>query len=453
MNRSQQLGEEKISKLLLKFSVPAIIGMLVNGFYNIVDRIFVGQGVGALALSGIAISFPFTLAIMAFGMLIGIGATAVISIRLGQQKKEEAEQIVGNAFVLLLVISLGISVLSYIFMDSLLILFGASSEVIPYAKQYLTVLLWGAVFQTIGFGMNNFIRAEGNPKIAMYTMVLGAVLNTILNPIFIFWLHLGVAGSALATVISQFVTAVWVLYYFLGNRALLKLRFQNLRLKWIFVRDILAIGVSPFTMQLVGSVVTILLNKTLVNYGGDLSIAAMGVINSIAMLIFMPIFGIGQGAQPILGYNYGARRYDRVKQTLKLSVIGATGVMTLGFLVVELFPVSLMTLFSKDPELIAIGSNGLRIFLVMLPIIGFQVTAVNYFQATGKPRKSLFLSLSRQLIFLVPMLLILPKFWGLMGVWLAGPVADFASAGVTVLWLRKDLKQLELTIKEGSTKV
>ncbi|MCO1600574.1 MATE family efflux transporter [Desulfosporosinus nitroreducens] len=452
MNRSQQLGEEQISKLLLKFSVPAIIGMSVNGFYNIVDRIFVGQGVGALALSGIAISFPFTLAIMAFGMLIGIGATAVISIRLGQQKKEEAEQIVGNAFVLLLLISLGISVLSYIFMDSLLILFGASSEVIPYAKQYLTVLLWGAVFQTIGFGMNNFIRAEGNPKIAMYTMVLGAVLNTILNPIFIFWLHLGVAGSALATVISQFVTAVWVLYYFLGNRALLKLHFQNLRLKWIFVKDILAIGVSPFSMQLVGSIVTILLNKTLVNYGGDLSIAAMGVINSIAMLIFMPIFGIGQGAQPILGYNYGARRYDRVKQTLKLSVIGATGVMTLGFLVVELFPVALMTLFSKDPELIAIGSNGLRIFLVMLPIIGFQVTAVNYFQATGKPRKSLFLSLSRQLIFLVPMLLILPKFWGLTGVWLAGPVADFASAGVTVLWLRNDLKQLELTIKEGSTK-
>jgi len=442
MNPSEQLGKEKIGKLLLRFSIPAIIGMLVNGLYNIVDRIFVGQGVGALALSGIAISFPFTLAIMAFGMLIGIGATAVISIRLGQQKKEEAEQIVGNAFVLLLGISLGISLLSYIFMDSLLILFGASSEVIPYAKQFLTVLLWGAVFQTIGFGMNNFIRAEGNPKIAMYTMVLGAVLNMILNPIFIFGLHLGVAGSALATVISQFITAVWVLSYFLGNRALLKLRLQNLRLKWPFVKDILAIGISPFSMQLVGSIVTILLNKTLVSYGGDLSIAAMGVINSIAMLIFMPIFGIGQGAQPILGYNYGARNYDRVKQTLKLSIIAATSVMTLGFLVVELFPIALMTLFSKDPELISIGSNGLRIFLVMLPIIGFQVTAVNYFQATGKPRKSLFLSLSRQLIFLVPMLLILPKFWGLTGVWLAGPVADFASAGLTVLWLRKDLRQL-----------
>ncbi|KUO79057.1 MAG: MATE family efflux transporter [Desulfosporosinus sp. BRH_c37] len=447
MNRSQQLGEEKIGKLLRKFSIPAIIGMLVNGLYNIVDRIFVGQGVGSLALSGTAISFPFTLAIMAFGMLIGIGATSVISIRLGQQKNEEAEQIVGNAFVLLLAISLTITLLGYVFMDSLLFLFGASGEVFPYAKEYLTVLLAGAVFQTIGFGMNNFIRAEGNPKIAMYSMILGAVLNTILNPIFIFGLHLGVRGSALATVISQFVTAVWVLSYFLGNRALLKIRLRNLKLSWVLVKPILAIGVSPFSMQLVGSVVTILLNKTLVSYGGDLSVAAMGVINSITMLIFMPVFGIGQGAQPILGYNYGARRYDRVKHTLKLSMIASTGVMVLGFLLVELFPVAIMTLFSKDTELISIGSNGLRIFLVMLPIIGFQVMAVNYFQATGKPRKSLFLSMSRQLIFLVPMILILPKFWGLTGVWLAGPVADLASSGLTVLWLRRDLRQLDLPLK------
>ncbi|TGE33728.1 MATE family efflux transporter [Desulfosporosinus sp. Sb-LF] len=446
MNRSQQLGEEKVGKLLLKFSIPAIIGMLVNGLYNIVDRIFVGRGVGSLALSGIAISFPISLAIMAFGMLIGLGATSVISIRLGQQKREEAEQIVGNAFILLLGISLMIMVLGFLFMDPLLVVFGASSEVLPYAKQYLNVLLWGAVFQTIGFGMNNFIRAEGNPKVAMYTMILGAVLNTILNPIFIFGLHLGVAGSALATVISQFITAIWVLSYFLGNRALLKIRLRNLKLRWVFVKDILAIGISPFSMQLVGSVVAVLFNQTLVNYGGDLSIAAMGVINSITMLIFMPIFGIGQGAQPILGYNYGARNYDRVKRTLQLSVMGATGVMVIGFLMVELFPTAIMSLFSQDPELIQIGSFGLRVFLVMLPVIGFQVVVVNYFQATGKPRKSLFLSLSRQLIFLVPTLLILPKFWGLTGVWLAGPVSDFASSGLTAIWLLRDLKQL------GSTK-
>ena len=247
MNRSQQLGEDKIGKLLLRFSIPAIIGMLVNGLYNIVDRIFVGRGVGSLALSGIAISFPITLAIMAFGMLIGIGATAVISIRLGQQKREEAERIVGNAFVLLVGITLIISLLGYLFMDPLLVSFGASADVLPYAKDYIRIILIGAVFQSIGFGMNNFIRAEGNPKVAMYTMIMGAVLNTILNPIFIFGLHFGVAGSALATVISQFVTSVWVLYYFLGNKAMLRLRLKNLKLEWTFVKDILAIGISHAT--------------------------------------------------------------------------------------------------------------------------------------------------------------------------------------------------------------
>ncbi len=453
MDRSQQLGEEKIGKLLLRFSIPAIIGMLVNGLYNIVDRIFVGRGVGSLALSGIAISFPITLAIMAFGMLIGIGATAVISIRLGQQKKEEAERIVGNAFVLLVGITLLISLLGYLFIDPLLVSFGASVDVLPYAKDYIRIILIGAVFQSIGFGMNNFIRAEGNPNAAMYTMILGAVLNIILNPIFIFGLHLGVAGSALATVISQFVTSVWVLYYFLGNKSMLKLRLRNLKLEWIFVKDILAIGISPFSMQLVGSFVTVFLNKSLANYGGDIPIAAIGIITSVAMLIFMLIFGIGQGAQPILGYNYGARNYDRVKQTLKLSVLAATGVMTLGFLMVELFPVVIMSLFSKDPELIRVGANGMRLYLLMLPIIGFQVTVVGYFQATGKPRKSLFLSLSRQLIFLVPMIWILPKFLGLNGVWLAAPVSDLASAALTAVWLTRDLKQLGLTQNHPKEKV
>ena len=453
MNRSQQLGEEKIGKLLLKFSIPTIIGMLVNGLYNIVDRIFVGRGVGSLALSGIAISFPITLAIMAFGMLIGIGATAVISIRLGQQKREEAERIVGNAFVLLVGISLLITFLGYLFMDPMLVGLGASAEVLPYAKQYISVLLAGAVFQSVGFGMNNFIRAEGNPKIAMYTMILGAVLNTILNPIFIFGMHLGVAGSALATVISQFVTAVWVMYYFLGDRAMLKLRLRNFKLEWMLVKAMLAIGLSPFSIQIVGSFVTVFLNKSLAIHGGDLSIAAMGIITSIAMLIFMPIFGIGQGSQPILGYNYGARNYDRVKETLKLTVIGATGVMILGFLLVELFPTAILSLFSTDPELIQIGANGMRIYLMMLPLIGFQVTVVGYFQATGKPRKSLFLSLSRQLIFLVPMLWILPKFLGLTGVWLAAPVSDLLSAALTAVWLYNDFKQLGKMNEKIATEV
>lgn len=443
MDRSKQLGEEKISKLLIRFSVPAIIGMLVNALYNIVDRIFVGRGVGSLALSGIAISFPIPLMIMAFGMLIGIGATSLISIRLGQNKREEAEVIVGNSFILLLGISLAISLIGYLFMDGLLIQFGASADVLPYARTYIKVLLWGAVFQSIGFGMNNFIRAEGNPKVAMQTMILGAVLNTILNPVFIFGFHLGVAGSALATVISQGIAAIWVLYYFLGEQASLKLRIKNMKLKMSIVRDITAIGISPFMMQIVASFVTVLFNKSLAFYGGDEAIAAMGIINSIVMLIFMPVFGINQGAQPIIGYNFGAGQYRRVKQALGLGILGATIVMILGFALTQLFPVGLMSLFSQnDEELIRLGAQGLRIYLVMLPIIGFQVAVVNYFQATGKPKKSIFLSLSRQLIFLVPAVLVLPHFFQLTGVWAAGPVSDLISTVVTAVLLFIDLKHL-----------
>ncbi|HWJ02253.1 MAG TPA: MATE family efflux transporter, partial [Verrucomicrobiae bacterium] len=276
MKQTQLLGEENVGKLLLKFSVPAIIGMLVNAMYTIIDRIFVGRGVGSLALSGIAISFPIPLVIMAFGMLIGLGATSLISIRLGEGKREEAEQIVGNSFVLMVLISLTISVLTFVFMEPLLMQFGASREVLPYARQFVSVLVWGAVFQGIGFGMNNFIRAEGNPKVAMITMIMGAVFNTILNPIFIFVLHMGVAGSALATVISQGIISIWVLSYFVGDKALLKLRWKNMKLDWTIIRPILAIGLSPFSMQIVASVVTIIFNKALAVHGGDLAIAAMG---------------------------------------------------------------------------------------------------------------------------------------------------------------------------------
>jgi putative MATE family efflux protein len=449
MDRSNILGEEKIGKLLLKFSVPAIIGMLVNAFYSVIDRVFVGKGVGPEALSGIAISFPIPLIIMAFGMLIGIGGTSLISIRLGQQRKEDAEHIIGNSVTLLLVISVLISLITYLFMDGLLIQFGASSEVLPYARTFISVLLWGTVFQGIGFGMNNFIRAEGNPKVAMFTMILGAVLNIILNPIFIFIFKLGVAGSALATVISQMVVSIWVLYYFLGEQSSLKLRLRYLKLDKRIVKEIVAIGVSPFSMQIVASVVTVIFNKSLAFYGGDPAIAAMAVINGLVMMFFMPVFGINQGAQPIIGYNYGARKYDRVRKTLWLGIMGATGFMILGFLLTHFFPGGLMRLFTADEELIRIGIEGLKIYLVMLPIIGFQIAVVNYFQATGQPKKSLFLSLSRQLIFLIPALLIMPRFYGLQGVWMAGPVSDITSTVVTTILFFNDLKRLGRLEKEG----
>ncbi|KLU63129.1 multidrug export protein MepA [Peptococcaceae bacterium CEB3] len=450
VDRSKLLGEEKIGRLLVKFSIPAIIGMLVNALYTIIDRIFVGRGVGSLALSGTAISFPIPLVIMAFVMLVALGATSLISIRLGQGRTEEAEKIVGNSFVLLVIISLAITLAGFLFMDPLLIQFGASAEVMPYAREFLRVLLWGVLFQSIGFGMNNFIRAEGNPRVAMLTMIMAAVLNTILNPVFIFGFKMGVAGSALATVISQALASAWVLSYFLGKRALLRLRWRHMRLDGSIVRGIMAIGLSPFAMQLVASLVTVIFNKSLAYYSGDLAIAAFGVINSVVMVIFMPVFGINQGAQPIIGFNYGARKFGRVKRTLNLSIYGATAVMIIGFLATQFFPQAIMSLFSVgDSAMIALGSRGLHLYLMMLPVIGFQVAGVNYFQATGKPKKSLFLSLSRQLIFLTPALLVLPVFWGLDGVWLAGPASDFSASVLTAILLVKDVRGLPVKAGQG----
>lgn len=443
MDRSAQLGQEDIGKLLLKFSIPAIVGMIVNALYNIIDRIFVGQGVGALAISGIAVAFPIMIVTMAFGMLVGMGATALISIRLGQQKKDEAEKILGNAFILNIAISIVLTIIGLIFLEPLLTAFGASPEVLAYAKDFTSIILIATVFGNTAFSMNNVIRADGSPKIAMVTMLIGAIINTILNPIFIFGLHLGIRGSALATVISQIISCIWVLSYFFSKRSSLKIYRKNLKLDKEIIRSIFAIGMSPFAMQLAASVITIFFNRSLLTYGGDLAIAALGIINSIAMLILMPIFGINQGVQPIIGFNYGAKQYDRVKKALKLAILAATAISTTGWILVEIFPHTIMMVFSGDnQELVKIGSRGLRMFLIMLPIIAFQIVSSNYFQSVGKAKHSMFLSLSRQVIFLLPMILILPKFFGLDGVWAAGPTADVLSSLVTGVFIFIEIKHL-----------
>lgn len=442
MNRSKQLGEDKVSSLLWKFSIPAIIGMLVNALYNVVDRIFIGQGVGADALAGITVSFPLMIVLMAFGMLIGIGGTSLISIRLGEQKKDEAERILGNALVMLIIISLALSILGLIFMNRLLVIFGASDITLPYAQEYLRIILFGAVFQAIGFGLNNMIRADGSPKVAMLTMLIGAILNTLLDPLFIFVFKMGIAGAAWATIISQTVSAIWVLIYFLGGKSMLKIHRHNLRLQRKIVLSIMAIGVAPFSMQIVASVLNVIMNNSLVQYGGDLAISTMGIINSIAMLIMMPIFGINQGAQPIIGYNYGAKQFDRVKLALRYAITAATAIVVVGFVVAKLFPAQLIMLFNRDPQLVAMGSRAISIFLTMLPIIGFQIVGANYFQAVGKPKAAMFLSLSRQVVFLIPALLILPRFFGLDGVFMAGPTGDFLSSLVTGLWLWREIRHL-----------
>lgn len=444
MEHTKQLGEARISKLLLKFSIPAITGMVVNALYNVVDRIFIGQGVGRMGIAGLTIAFPVMTVMMALAMLIGLGATALISIRLGEQRKEEAELIIGNAMVCLIGIALTVTTLGLIFLDPLLLFFGASAEVLPYARDYMKIILLGEVFMSIGFGMNHFIRAEGNPKIAMATMLLGAVANTILDPIFIFVLGWGVKGAAWATIISQAASAAWVLSYFIGKRSHLRIQIRNLKLKLDVIRQITAIGSAPFMMQMAASVIGVILNTSLLRYGGDLAISAMGIVNSIAMFFLMPLFGINQGAQPIIGYNYGAEKFDRVKKTLKLAIVAATLVVLLGFTMIRLFPESLVSLFSKqDPELIKVSSRAMQINLMMLPIIGFQIISSNYFQAVGKPQQAMILSLSRQVLLLIPALLILPRFFGLNGVYYAGPVADFGSSVITGIWLYFELKQLD----------
>ncbi|WP_084115605.1 MATE family efflux transporter [Clostridium acidisoli] len=443
MNRSNELENEKIGKLLLKFSIPAVIGMLVNAMYSVVDRIFVGRGVGSIALSGVAVTFPITNVIMAIGMLVGTGAAAVVSIKLGQKDKKAAEKIIGNAYTLTIILSIFISVIGMIFLTPILNLLGASPETMPYARQFATILLLGAVLQNVGFGLNPLMRSEGAPKMAMITMLIGAVLNFMINPLFVFVFHFGVRGSAFATVISQTVCSIWILYYFTKGKSLLKLKKQNMRLEKNIVKETMAIGMSPFAMQIAASIVTIVFNTTLEKHGGDLAIAAFSLINSITILILMPLLGINQGAQPIIGYNYGAKKISRVKKTLRNATIAATCISTLGFVIVQLFPVQIISIFNTtDSKLISIGSNGIVIYLRMFAVVGIQASFSNYFQSIGKAKHSMFLSLSRQIVLLVPLVLILPNFMGINGVWISGAIADFSSTVIAAILIGIEMKKL-----------
>jgi putative MATE family efflux protein len=452
MNGSNELGTESVLKLLLKFSIPSMIGMLVNVLYSVVDRIFVGRWIGSLPLSGVAVTFPISNIIMAFGMLAGIGAAAAISIRLGQNKKDEAERILGNTFVLLIIFSLFISVVGIMFLETLLKVLGASPDIMPYAKQFAGVLLLGVLFQNIGFGLNSIIRSQGSPKFAMTTMIIGAVVNVVVNPILIFIFDMGVTGSALSTVIAQAVSAIWTLQYFIKGKGLLRLKKENMRLDLDIIKQIIAIGMSPFVMQLAASVVTVTFNKSLEHYGGSIAIGALALINSIAMLILMPMFGINQGVQPIIGYNYGAKNYGRVKEALKYAAIGATIITTTGFIFVQLFPVQIMSVFnSSDPELLQMSSRGLRIFLSTLPMVGVAIICTNYYQAVAKAKLSMFLSLLRQVILLIPLVLFMPKFFGLDGVWMAQAIADIGTTITVIAFILYEMKKIS-SLEANKTK-
>lgn len=443
MDRSAQLGQGSIPRLLLAFSIPAIVGMMANALYNVVNRIFVGQALGSVAIAGTTVAFPLMLIMLAFGLLVGLGATALISIRLGQQNRDEAELVLGNALTLLVGIFLAITVLGLWFLDPLLVAFGASETVLPYAREYLQIILFGAVFQGISFGLNHPIRGEGNPRIAMLTMLIGAVLNIILDPIFIFGFGWGMRGAALGTVIAQVVSTVWVLAYFLSGRSLLRLRLGNLRLRWSICRGICVIGSPPFALQLTASLLNTLLNNQLRIHGGDLAISVMGIIYAVVMMMAMPVFGINQGSQPIIGYNYGAQQYRRVKATLVWAIAAGSGFTTLGWLATVGAPVWIIRLFNhSDPHLAAMGGRAMQIATIVMPIVGFQIVSANYFQAVGKPKEAVFLSLSRQLLLLIPALIILPRFFGLDGVWAAMPAADAGASLLTAVFLIRELRHL-----------
>lgn len=446
MATTNELGNEKIPRLLLKFSIPAIVGMLVTSFYNIIDRMFIGHipQVGNLAITGIGVTMPISTVILGFGMLIGIGTATNISIKMGQGRKDEAEKILGNAFTLIIIISVIITFIGLIFGRKLLYLFGASDKTIIYAEEYMRIIYIGTIFNMLSFGLNHTIRASGSPNIAMASMLIGAITNIILDPVFIFALGMGVKGGAIATVIAQICSAVWGISFFMGEKSNIKARLKNLKLKKSYILTILAIGVSPFSMQIAASVVQVITNNALKTYGQDVAIGAMTIINSVAMVIMMPIFGLNQGVQPIVGFNYGAKKYDRVKEAIKYPqriafLIGAAGVLT-----IELVPWVLVKAFNSDPELLETTKFGMRIFLSMLFLVGPQVIRTNYFSCIGKAKKSMFLSLLRQVLLLIPALLILPKFFQLTGVWMAGPVSDLISVLITAYFFRKEMNELDV---------
>jgi putative MATE family efflux protein len=444
-NQVTELREKSIGSLMLKYYFPAFAGVVVNSLYNVVDRIFIGQGVGSLALAGLSVVFPIMIVYMAFGMLVGSGGAVRISINLGRKDYKRAEQVLGNSVTLALALGIIVVIIGFLVKKHVLYFFGAGEETFRFANDYLNIILLGAPFGMLGYSLNNMIRAEGNPKIAMYSMFISAGLNIILDPIFIFYLEMGVRGAAIATVISQIVLCIWVIIHFRSRRSVIRLKLSNLIPVGEIIIYIITIGFASFAMQIAASVVHGLFAKQLIRFGGDIAVGAMGIINSIAIILVMSIVAINMASQPIIGFNYGARNFDRVLRTVRLGIKAATLIAIGGWMICMLLPHQIVGLFnSDDMELMRKGVEGLRIYAALLPVVGFQIIASNLFQSTGKAKLATFLSLLRQVIYLIPLLAILPEFFGLTGVWMAMPVSDFLASITTFIFLRKEMLKLAL---------
>jgi putative MATE family efflux protein len=434
------LGTEKIGKLLAQYAIPAIIAMTASSLYNITDSVFIGHGVGPLALSGLAITFPLMNLGAAFGALVGVGASTLLSIRMGQKDYETANHILGNVFVLNLIMGVAFSVVTLPFLDPILLFFGASSETLPYAHDFMVIILSGNVVTHMYLGLNALLRSAGSPQKAMMATIYTVLINMVLNPLFIFVFQWGIRGSAFATIISQVIILCWQLHLFNDKKYFIHWKKGIYALKKRIVTDSLSIGMAPFLMNAASCLIVIIINQQLLRHGGDLAVGAYGIVNRMAFLFVMIVIGLNQGMQPIAGYNYGAMLYERVIEVLKRSVLFATLIMLTGFLIVELFPHAVASAFTNEENLVNLAVPGLRWVFAVYPFVGFQMVSSAFFQSIGKPRKSIVLAMTRQMGFLVPILLILPNYLGITGVWTSMTIADFISVLLAGFLLYRELK-------------
>ena len=440
-----ELGTRPVGRLLFQYAMPAIVAMTASSLYNIIDRAFIGHDVGPMGISGLAITFPFMNLSGAFGAAVGIGASTTISVKLGQKDYQTAEELLGNTVTLNLIVGFVFSIVCLVFLDPILRFFGASSQTLPYARSFMQVILAGNMVPHMYFGLNAVLRAASKPQQAMYATIFTVVMNIVLDVVFIRWWHWGIRGAALATVISQSMALIYQLKLFMNKRELLHLKRGIYRLKGNLVKNIIGIGISPFLMNVCACVVVIFMNNQFVRYGGDWAVGSYGIANAIGTMFLMFIMGLNQGMQPIAGYNYGSQQTDRLQRVLNLALVSAVCIMTVGWLIAMIIPHYCARIFTDNETLVNMSARAIRIDMFFFPFVGFQMVITNFFQCIGKVKISIFLSLSRQLLFLLPLLYVLPMFYDIDGVWYSLPSSDLVAsiiAGVMmVIFMRKFKKQ------------
>ena len=438
-----ELGTKPVGKLLTQYALPAIVAMSASSLYNIIDRAFIGQVVGPEAIAGLGITFPFMNLSAAFGAAVGVGASTCISVKLGQHDYKRAEQLLGNTVTLNLIVGFLFMVICLLFLDPILRFFGASDVTLPYAREFMIIILLGNMVTHMYFGMNAVLRAAGKPRHAMYATLFTVACNIVLVIAFVWWFRWGIRGAALATVTSQTLALCWQMWIFSDKKELLHLKRGIYRLKSQLVKNIIAIGISPFLMNVTSCIIVIFMNNQFVRYGGDMAVGAYSIANSVVMMFFMFVMGMNQGMQPIVGYNYGAEHYDRMFRCLWLTIAAATAILLVGWSLSMLFPRQIARIFTTDETLIALAARGIKLDMLVFFVVGSQAVITNFFQCIGKVKVSIFLSLSRQLIMLLPMAYIFPLFWELDGVWYSMPASDFGSFAMTIpllVWYMKKLK-------------